>query len=279
MKKNKIFYSVATAAATLVMTAAPMVSTFAADNTISKQSDATFEVTEKTTTKPDVPPTDLPDTDKTDDGALQLVAVPSFDFGSVSTIDLMVGKTAIPAAGVAQNPMVNGAAATDAGANNADQHLTVSDLRGIDTNTWDLSAKLSNFKSYDDKGKLAGTLTGTLTGTLNLVSTFEDVQADYKTNPDTNKAYTQAYLTNHDFSNLNKSLTTTDGPDTTDLFTATGTTDNPGRGINVAKLNKSTLDLKANPAAKSGHYTATIDWTLTSASIADVAGSGSTNGN
>jgi hypothetical protein len=266
MKKNKIFYSVATAAATLVMTAAPMVSTFAATD-VSKQSDATFTVTEDTTTKPVIPDTDQPDTNQTGDGALQLVAVPSFDFGTVSTSELIAGKTGMTVGNIAQNPMKddgsgNMVAATDDGATsgkdangapvaNSNYHLTVSDLRGKD-NDWDLTATMSNFKSDDGKS--------TLTGKINLKSTFHDVEAEY-----TGGNFTTDYLTLKDFSNMDQVLTTGSATDLYNTTTAdSGKGKGKGRGINVAALGKSTLDLGKNATATAGHYTATIDWELKS---------------
>lgn len=265
MKKNKIFYSVATAAATLVMTAAPMVSTFAATDT-SKQSDATFTVTEATDTTPNIPDTDKPDTTQTGDGALQLVAVPSFDFGTVSTSELIAGKSGMGVDGMAKDASGNAipsdqgtTSGTSAAANNK-YHLTVSDLRGQD-NDWDLTAKMSNFTSDDSAS--------TLTGKINLKSTFSDVQSEYAAGN-----YTQDYLTLEDFSNMNQVLTT---GATTDLYNTTTADAGKGRGINVAALGGSTLDLDKNATAKAGHYTATIDWELKSVASAAAAGTGTGN--
>ncbi len=267
MKKNKIFYSVATAAATLVMTAAPMVSTFAAaDNT--KQTHATFEVTETTDTKPNIPDIDQPDTTKEGDDALQLVAVPSFDFGTISTTELIAGKTGMTVASLAKdkdgNTIADDATKADAttanpaGAENTKYHLTVSDLRGSD-NSWDLSAKLSKFTNDDDA-------TSTLDGTLNLKSDAQKVTDEYDAG-----SYTKDYMTLADFSALDKSI---DTGSSTDLYSTTA-----GRGINVAELSGSTLDLKKNSSAKAGHYTATIDWELKSTATAPAAGTGTGTGN
>jgi hypothetical protein len=270
MKKNKIFYSVATAAATLVMTAAPMVSTFAtADN--KAETHATFTVTEKTDdTKINIPDTDKPDTTKEGDDALQLVAVPSFDFGTVSTTELIAGKT-MDVAGMAkdkdgntvQDNAVKAGVAPDEAVNhdsttNDKYHLTVSDLRGSD-NSWDLSAKLSKFTNDDDA-------TSTLDGTLNLKSDAQKVADEYDAGN-----YTKDYMTLADFSALNKSI---DTDSSTDLYSTTA-----GRGINVAELSGSTLDLKSNKTAKAGHYTATINWELKSTATAPAAGTGTGSGN
>lgn len=271
MKKNKIFYSVATAAATLVMTAAPMVSTFAAtDNTA--QTNATFKVTEDTTTTPDIPDTDKPDTTKTGDDALQLVAVPSFDFGTVSTSELLTGKTMV-VAGMAKDAagttIPDDATKSGAAKNktNDKYHLTVSDLRGSD-NAWDLSAKLSDFKS--DNGA------STLKGTLELKSDASKVTAEYDAGVDgnastTDDAYTKDYMTLADFSAMDKSLTT--GEDATKLYSTTA-----GRGINVAEMSGSKLALKKSTTAKAGHYTATIDWELKSTPTASGAGTSTGTG-
>ncbi|WP_125570870.1 WxL domain-containing protein [Lacticaseibacillus songhuajiangensis] len=267
MKKNKIFYSVATAAATLVMTAAPMVPTFAAYTDNKAQSHATFEVTE-TTTKPDV---NIPDTDKPTNGDLQLVAVPNFDFGKVSTSELIAGKT-LTVDGMAKN--ASGAIADDAtksGANNDQNndkyHLTVSDLRGQD-NDWDLTATLSKFTNDADSSSA-------LEGTLNLSSNAKTVTDQYAAGADGNldtadDAYTQDYLTLADFSALNKSITT---GSTETLYSTTN-----GRGINVAEFSGSTLDLKKSSTAKAGHYTATIDWELKSTAPTEPAGTGTDTG-
>lgn len=268
MKKNKIFYSVATTAAALVMTAAPIIPTFA-DADVTKQSDATFTVTEKSTTPPDIPTVDIPDTNQEGDGALQLVAVPSFDFGTVSTTELMAGKTGLTSSSIAKDPKKtdgSGEAADDAGATsgtpataNTNRHLTVSDLRGSDNN-WDLSATLSTFKSDDGKSEL--------TGTLNLKSTQKAVQDEYAAGADGTGTtpYTQDFMTLKDFSDMDKAVKT---GETQTLYTASN--DN-GRGINVARLDTSTLDLDKNTTAQAGHYTATIDWELKSVSATPDAG-------
>jgi hypothetical protein len=258
MKKNKIFYSVATAAATLVMTAAPMVSTFAADITPAPTgtSHATFTV-DPTKSTVDVPDTDKPDTGKTGDGALQLVAVPGFDFGSVGTTDLITGKKDIASQSVAKN--ADGSNTDTPTVANDSQHLTVSDLRGTNVG-WKLSASMTSFTK---DGAAAGDATGTINGTLNLKGDKDQLVKDYAGHAwDTDKDL-PALATLATFPTLNGGVAIpTTGADTT-IYDATAP---DGAGINVANTHNSTLDLTAAPSATAGHYAATITWTLSSVS-------------
>jgi hypothetical protein len=266
MKKNKIFYSVATAAATLVMTAAPMVSTFAAAGDPISQtgtSHATFTV-DPTKSDVKVPDTDKPDTTKTGDGALQLVAVPGFDFGSIGTTDLITGKKGIATfssiATGATDATSTAKTADKAEADtpdtaNPDQHLTVSDLRGTNVG-WKLSASMTSFLK---DGATAGDTTGTINGTLNLKGDADKLATDYT-------GYDSSLQTLTGFSTLSVAIPTT-GAATT-IYDAAAPA---GAGINVANTSDSTLDLDAAPSATAGHYAATITWTLSSVSDGQAA--------
>jgi hypothetical protein len=232
------------------MTAAPMVSTFAdAGDPISQTgtSHATFTV-DPTKSTTDVPDTDKPDTSETGDGALQLVAVPGFDFGSVGTTDLITGKKAIANDGTAKN--ADGSATDSPAVANPNQHLTVSDLRGTNVG-WKLSASMTSFLK---DGATAGDTTGTINGTLNLKGNADKLASDYTD-------YDTSLQTLTDFPTLAVAIPTTSA-DTT-IYDAAAPA---GAGINVANTSDSTLNLDAAPSATAGHYAATITWTLSSVS-------------
>lgn len=280
MKKNKIFYSVATTAAALVMTAAPIIPTFAAYDGNKAESNATFKVTEASDGGDiDIPDTDKPDTSKTGDDALQLVAVPSFDFGEVSTTQLLTGKKGITPLSQAKDADGNivdddaqhAGTTTDAAdattQNNPNYHLTVSDLRGVDKNEWTLTAGITAFNS-DDK-------THALNGTLNLISTQAAVDKDYA-------GFKEDVLSKNDFANLGTTtpVALTTGTDPAPIFNTADHDDSSAttnRGISVASLGASTLDLDADKTAVSGHYDATITWQLaTTVKVAAATGADTT---
>jgi hypothetical protein len=255
MKKNKIFYSVATAAATLVMTAAPMVSTFAAvDASLrSDTSHATFTV-DPTKSTVDVPDTDKPDTNQTGDGALQLTAVPGFDFGTIGTTDLITGKDNIPVADEDANAGTKSEAKDASGAwidaSNPNHHLAVSDLRGSNAG-WTLTASMTPFVNDDDADVK-------ITGQLNLAGNAAKLATDYT-------GYDPSLQTLGDaFRTLKAAIPATSTTDVPTSATVYDAVDGTGAGINVANTDDSTLNLEPSTDATAGHYTATITWTLSS---------------